>query len=131
MGVLCNGLVGVLPYTWYTVRDTIIPLVRRKGSPRTKNDLTRPPAVVTAKKKRYPDCLAYVVRGVFYSVVANRRQPNLYSGHDPRGYEPSFIVPGRRILDGESQGFSQRGMSLALILSSCIFVSLGLLFSYL
>ena len=29
-------------------------------------------------KKRYPGCLAHVVSGMFYSVVANRRQPNLY-----------------------------------------------------
>ena len=29
-------------------------------------------------KKRYHGCLAHVVRGVFYSVVAHRRQPNLY-----------------------------------------------------
>ena len=35
MGLLCNCLVGALPYTWYTLRDTIIPLVRREGFPRT------------------------------------------------------------------------------------------------
>ena len=27
MGLLCNCLVGALPYTWYTLRDTIISLV--------------------------------------------------------------------------------------------------------
>ena len=49
LDLLCNCLVGASPYTRYTLRDTIIPFVRREGSPRTKNDLTRP-QVVTAKK---------------------------------------------------------------------------------
>ena len=31
--------------------------------------------MVTAKKKRYPGCLAHAVLGMFYSVVANQRQP--------------------------------------------------------
>ena len=59
MGILCNCLVGALPPH--------------------KNDLTRPPAMATAKKqKRYPGCLGHAVIGVFYSVVANRHQPNVY-----------------------------------------------------
>ena len=47
MDVLCNFLVVALPCTRYmlylvhttTLRDTISPLVRSEGSPRTKNDL--------------------------------------------------------------------------------------------
>ena len=51
-------------------------------SPRTL-DLTRQPGATNLQnkknKKRYLGCLAYVVSGMFYSsVVANRRQPNLY-----------------------------------------------------
>ena len=30
------------------------------------------------KKKRYTGCLAHLVSGMIYSVVANRPQPNLY-----------------------------------------------------
>ena len=42
--------------------------------------LTRPPAVVTAKNyKWYPGFLGHAVRGMCYIVVANRRQPNLYT----------------------------------------------------
>ena len=57
--------------------------MRSKGSPPRKNDLTRPPTVIDRqknknKKERYPGGLAHVVSGMFYSVVANRRQPYLY-----------------------------------------------------
>ena len=39
----------------------------------------RPPTKKKKKKKmRYPGYLAHVVSGMFYSVVDNRRQPNLY-----------------------------------------------------
>ena len=56
--------------------------MRSKGSfPRT-NDLSRRPAVgdrqQKEKTKRYPGCLALLVSGMCYSVVANRRPPNLY-----------------------------------------------------
>ena len=81
MSLLCNCLLGALPYTWYTLRYDHPPLCGVKVLP-AQNDPTRPPAVMTAKKKkqkkRYPGCLAHAVRGVFYSVVADRRQPNLY-----------------------------------------------------
>ena len=79
MGILCNCLNGALPYTWYTLRDTITSLVRSLGSPPLTNHLTRQPAMATAKNKRHPGCPVHAVIGVFYSVVANRRQPNLYS----------------------------------------------------
>ena len=74
---------GALPYTRYTlpVSDSITSLLRRKALPPRTNHLSRPPAVVTAPKKtqqRYASCLAHAVRSVFFSVVANRRQPNLY-----------------------------------------------------
>ena len=49
-------------------------------SPRT-NDSTRPPAVADHRKKKAVPWLynvAQVVNGMVYSVVANRRQPNLY-----------------------------------------------------
>ena len=69
---------GALPYTWHM----IIPLVRSYGSPPHANDLTRSTTIVNPKmkgiKKRYPGCLVHAVRGVFYSVVADRRQPNPY-----------------------------------------------------
>ena len=79
MRVLCNCLLGALPRT---LRDAINYLVRRKGSLPRANALTRRPAVddrhPPPKKKRYPGCLAHVVSGNFYTVVVNRRQPNLY-----------------------------------------------------
>ena len=46
--------------------------------------ITRPPVAATAKKKKekkkgvYPGCLAHVVNGMSYSIVANRRQRNPY-----------------------------------------------------
>ena len=44
MGLLRNCHVGPLTYTWYTLRDTTIPLVRTTGFPRTKMiELDRPP----------------------------------------------------------------------------------------
>ena len=74
----------MLYHKHYQVRDTIIPLVRSKGSLPHTNDLTRPPAVTDRQKekekKRYPGCLAQVVNGMFYSVAVNRRQPNIDSG---------------------------------------------------
>ena len=80
MGSLCNCLVGVphyIPGTHYVIRSSSLCGVKVLSA---QNDLTRPPAVVTAKKKpqRNPGCLAHAVRGVFYCVVANRHQPNLY-----------------------------------------------------
>ena len=56
VGILCNCLVRTLPYAEYTVfiRDMIIPLVRSKGYPPRASDLTRPPAMATAK-----GCLLY------------------------------------------------------------------------
>ena len=46
-GVLCNCLVGALPYT---LRDTIIPLVRSESSPPRTDDLARSPAVTDRQK---------------------------------------------------------------------------------
>ena len=37
------------------------------------------------RSERYPGCLVDVVSGMFYSVVANRRQPNLYKTGGERG----------------------------------------------
>ena len=71
--------------TLYTLRDTIIPpCAELRFSPR-ENGLTRLPAVVTAENERCPGCLAHAVRGVFYSVVVNRRQPNLHIYQAYRG----------------------------------------------
>ena len=77
MGLRCNRLVGAFPYTHYAIRPS--PLCGVKVLTPQKMNLTRPPAVVTAKKqKRHAGCLAHAVRGAFfYSVVTNRRQPNL------------------------------------------------------
>ena len=81
-----NGFTMELPrgcVAIYTLRDTTVPLVRKEGPPAHRNDLTRPPAVVTItrRKKTLPwlstAVRAQPVRGVFYN-VANRRQANLY-----------------------------------------------------
>ena len=69
MGVLNNCLVGALPYT---LRDTIIPLVRSKASPPRTNDLNRSQAVTDRQKtKGHPVCLAHVLSGMSHSVVVN------------------------------------------------------------
>ena len=52
MVILEICLVRALPCTRYTLRDTLVPLVRSQGSPPGTYYLTRPPAVVTAKTKR-------------------------------------------------------------------------------
>ena len=74
----CNYPMGALPQT---LRDPIIPLVRSRGSPPRTNDRTRSPVATTTEnqneKRMYPGCLVHVLSGVFYSAVANRRQPNL------------------------------------------------------
>ena len=76
----------------YTLRDTIIPIERRLHPAQIV--LTRPSPVVTDRRKRtkqYPGCLAQAVSGMFYSVVANRRQPNLYIIHrEGRGRNPNM-----------------------------------------
>ena len=76
MDVPCNSLVGALPYT---LRDLIIPFVWSQGSLPRINDVTRPPAVVTAKQ--HLGCLALAVIGVFDGIVANPRHPNLQYVH--------------------------------------------------
>ena len=78
MGALCNCLADALPYTHYVIRSS--PLCGVKVLHPAQYDLTRQPLTVTAKKKqgkkrRYRGCLAHEVIGVFYSIVANRRQP--------------------------------------------------------
>ena len=83
MGLLSNCLMSALPYQHYEIRS--FPPVRSKASPPRTNDLSldgelrRPPKKNKTKKKRkksmYPVCLAHVVRGMFYSVFATRRQP--------------------------------------------------------
>ena len=71
MGVLCNCLSGTLPKVIYLAQ--MIEL---------NNQLW-----ATAKQKPHRGCLAHVVSGIFYSVVANRRQPNLYKiGGGEGGY---------------------------------------------
>ena len=87
MGLLCNCLEGALPHTpEYTLRDTIVPLGRSYCSPPRKIYLTRPPAMPSwrpsrTKTKTVPwlsSAVAHAVFGAFYSVFANRRQPNLH-----------------------------------------------------
>ena len=60
--------------------DTIIPLVRVKGSPPGTNDLTRPPAVTNRQEKKKNGILvvyvARVVSGMCCGAAANRRQPS-------------------------------------------------------
>ena len=80
MGILCNCLVGALPDKRYEIRSFNLCGVTAV-LPGT-NCVTRPPTMPTANKKwkrpGYPDCLAHAVIGAFYSVIANRRQTNLY-----------------------------------------------------
>ena len=72
-----------MPYhKHYVIRS--LPLVRSKGcSPRT-NDPTRQPAVTDRQQKKEGKksgtlvVQAQVLSGMFYGVVANRRQPDLY-----------------------------------------------------
>ena len=52
------------------------------------------PTAKNKNKKRYPGCLAHVVGGMFCSVVANRRQPNLYV----IGREGGAFWPRRRVI---------------------------------
>ena len=58
-----------------TLGDTIVLLVRSKGYPPRTNDLTRPPALMTAETKNennsYPGCLALTVISVLSSTDAN------------------------------------------------------------
>ena len=45
--------------------------------------------MVTAKKqKKYPGCLAYAVNSMFYSVVANQRQPGYACNVLQRRFQP-------------------------------------------
>ena len=78
------------------IRDTINSFVRSKGYlPRTKY-LTRRQMWVTARnktQKRHRGCLAHVVSGMFYSVVANRCQSNLYIVGGGRGQKFVFGTP--------------------------------------
>ena len=65
-GVLCNCLVG-----FFNIKTS-------EGSPSRAKGLTLSSAVTDRQKqRRYPGCLAHVVRGMYCSAVANRRQPNL------------------------------------------------------
>ena len=57
------------------------------------HDLTRSPAMTNHKKKRYPGCLTHVVSGMFYSVVANRRPPNLSIIHGGEGDVRLLLLP--------------------------------------
>ena len=70
--LLCNCLVGALPYSHYVMRSF---LCRDRFLHPAQYDLTRQPSWWPPKKKRYHGCLAYAVIGMFYSVVAHQRQP--------------------------------------------------------
>ena len=65
--------------------------------------------MVTAKykkisnNKRYPGFLVNAVRGVFYSIVNNRRQPNLYI-YIYITYQVSKIGVGERREDASDHG---------------------------
>ena len=52
MSLPCNCLVGTSPYIHTIIGDTILPFVRKSTVSPHENDLTRPPAVKTAKKKK-------------------------------------------------------------------------------
>ena len=82
-----------------TLGDTIIPPVRSYGSPPRTDDLTRPPAMATAKKKRkkirYLDCLARAAIDIFYSVLAKptSTQPiNYYVRNDLFTHRQAFLL---------------------------------------
>ena len=51
MGLLCICLVGALPNTHYVMRSPPLYGVKLLPPHRTKNDQTRPPAVVTTRKQ--------------------------------------------------------------------------------
>ena len=73
--LLCNCLVGALPYSHYVMRSFPLCGVRVLHPPHyVVYSIT---IMVTAKKqqKRYLGCLAHAVIGMLYSVVANQRQP--------------------------------------------------------
>ena len=72
--LLCNCLVGALRYSHYVMRSFSLCGVRFLHSAQYG---LLDNIIVTAdeKKKRCPGCLAHAVIGMFYSVVANQRQP--------------------------------------------------------
>ena len=72
--LIFNCLVGTLPYTHYVMRLYPLCGVRRVLHAAQYNLLDNHHGDGN-KKKRYPRCLAHAVIGMFYSVVANQRQP--------------------------------------------------------
>ena len=80
----CYATASWVPYPTHTLRisyDHSPCAEKRLSNPhKISNSITscdRPPKKHT--KKGYPGCLGQVVSGMFHSVVANRRQPNLYT----------------------------------------------------
>ena len=64
-----RGIYGFLGTLWVLI--TMPPLINSTASHGDRQKKTN-------KQKRYPGCPAHAVIGVFYSIVANRRQPSLY-----------------------------------------------------
>ena len=78
MGVLCDCLMGASPST---LHDSISLLVQSKVL--HPPQMTNSTASCSDRKKNktngmYLGCPGDAVSGMFYGVVANRRQPNLY-----------------------------------------------------
>ena len=74
--LLCNCLVGALPYSHYAERS--FPLSGVRVLHLAQYDLLdnhHGDPLKTRKERRYAGCLAHAVIGMFYSVVANQRQP--------------------------------------------------------
>ena len=72
--LLCNCLVGALSYSPYVMRSFLLCGVGL-STPHNIIDLDNHHSNRQKGKKRYPGCLARVVIGMFYSVVASQLQP--------------------------------------------------------
>ena len=96
-----NCLGGALPYTRYTLSHWVIRsfLLRRVEvlHPARMIKLGRQPWRPSKTKEGYPGCLAHAVIGAFYSVVANRRQPNLHIMNTGVLQHGCQLTPTRRI----------------------------------
>ena len=92
--LLCNRLVGALPYSHYVMRSFLLCGVRvfpaqydilgnHHGDRKNKNK---------NKKKRYSVCLAHAVTGMFYIVVAYQRQPQYTYNGSQRRSQPRLTI---------------------------------------
>ena len=101
--LLCNCLVGALPFSNYVMRS--FPLSGAMVLHPAHYDLIDNHHGDRQKKtkKRYPGCLANAMNGLFYGVVANQRQPQYTYNVIQRRCQPRpTTIPGMHILRGGS-----------------------------